>query len=248
MEFIEILLLSLFMGLSIFLSYPIIYLKNKGIDRIFIINAFAIGLLIFLIADIFSDASSTIYNDTLYGYGSSPLPDAIFGLSLLGGFLLFFFVGKSKIKRGNTIITPLIIALAIGFQNLTEGFVFGSLGSSIGFSGVVEVILVGFTVQNITEGFPITSSFINSGNDSKTSLFLLFTLGGLPAAIGGISGFFFFSKYFVLFFDGLAVGSILYVVIPMLTNVLESRSVKGFNSFYMALMTGFFTGFLVNLV
>lgn len=236
------------MGFSIFLSYPVIYLKNKGMDKIFIINSFAIGLLIFLIADVFSDASSIIYNGSFYGYGSSPVTDTIFGLSLLAGFLLFFFVGKNRKKGTNTIITPLIIALAIGFQNLTEGFVFGSLGASIGFSGLVEVILVGFTVQNITEGFPITSSFLNSGNERKASLFLLFVIGGLPTAIGGVSGFFFFSRYFVLFFDGLAIGSILYVIIPMLTNVLEYHPRGGLNSLYMALIAGFLTGFIVNLV
>ena len=139
LNFEETLLLSAVMGLSIYLSLPIILRKNTGQIRIKLLNAVAIGILIFLIGDVFLDAAQSLYNGSLYGYGSSPNNDLIFTVSMATGFSMLFFAGH----RWKMTLTPtqlaLLIALGIGFQNLTEGLLFGSLGVTIGLTGAALV-------------------------------------------------------------------------------------------------------------
>ena len=98
------------------------------------------------------------------------------------GFSIFYFIGNI-VRNGKTSITvPAIIALGIGFQNLIEGLVFGAFGATIGFSGLIDVILIGFTLQNISEGFPIYSSYLNYRNNKVAPLLILFLVGGVSSA------------------------------------------------------------------
>jgi hypothetical protein len=96
-----------------------------------LLNAVAIGILIFLIGDVFLDAAGVLYNGSLYGYGSSPVYDALFTTSLTVGFLVLFFAGNRRRVSPTPTVLALIIAVEIGFQNLTQGLLFGSLGVTI---------------------------------------------------------------------------------------------------------------------
>ena len=69
----ETLLFSAIMGLSIFLSLPVILHRRAGELTTRLLTAVAIGILLFLMGDIFSNVSQSLYNGSLYGYGSSPL-------------------------------------------------------------------------------------------------------------------------------------------------------------------------------
>jgi len=198
--------------------------------------------------DVFSDSSAIIYNGSLYGYGTEPFYDLVFCSAFLLGFLIFYFIGNLKRNVKTSMTVPAIIATGIGFQNLTEGLVFGAFGAAIGFSGLIDVILIGFTLQNISEGFPIYSSYINYGNNKIVPLLILFLVGGIPTIIGGVTGFYYFSKDFILFFNGLAIGSILYVILPMFKNILNLEQKGKFNSIYFSIMLGFIAGFIVNLI
>jgi hypothetical protein len=68
MEFYVVLILSSIMGLSIFVSYPLVIHGRLSSKTSTYLNGFAIGILIFLIADVFSDAASIMYNGSFYGY------------------------------------------------------------------------------------------------------------------------------------------------------------------------------------
>ena len=60
-NFPELVALSTVMGLSIYLSMPVILYKRMASRTITVLNSAAIGILIFLLADIFSDVSPIIY-------------------------------------------------------------------------------------------------------------------------------------------------------------------------------------------
>ena len=244
----ETLLFSAIMGLSIYLSLPVVLSKKTGEMRTKLFNAIAIGILIFLVADVFSDVSAILYNGSLYGYGSSPSYDAIFSISLATGFLVLYLAEN----RSRTGLRPaqlaLIIALGIGFQNLTEGLLFGSLGAEIGLEGATLVVLVGFIFQNVTEGFPITSPFFGQ-LDKKTGVIMtLLLVGGAPAIIGGGIGYYFNSEAFDLVFDGLAIGAMTYVILPMLKNAFKDMDYAKQRMVYLGVFIGFLVGFGVNLI
>src|SRR5580693_5285037 len=159
-SFAETLLFSAVMGLSIFISLPIVLHKRTSNMANKLLLAAAIGILIFLMGDVWGDAAPIMFNGSLYGYGSSPYYDGIFTAALAAGFLGLYYSEHRKKTGLTSSQTSLIIALGIGFQNLTEGLVFGALAVTIGLSGTALVVLVGFILQNITEGFPIASPFL----------------------------------------------------------------------------------------
>ncbi|MEM0200906.1 MAG: hypothetical protein QXD23_00695, partial [Candidatus Micrarchaeaceae archaeon] len=130
-----------------------------------------------------------------------------------------------------------------------EGLVFGSLSVSIGlFSGAALVVLVGFILQNITEGFPIAAPLLREDKKNPLKLFLLLFIGGLPTVLGGIVGFYYSSTLFNVFFDGLAIGAILYVILPMLKHQFKETDLVKQRLIYLGIFFGFLIGFLVNLI
>lgn len=247
-SFAETLLFSAIMGLSIFLSMPVVKKKNLSASGKMMLLAIAIGILIFLMGDVFTDVTPDLYNGSLYGYGSSVFFDTIFTVALIVGFFALFFI-ENRSKIGLTPVQlSLLIALGIGLQNLTEGLVFGSLGVEMGLTGVTLVVLIGFTFQNVTEGFPIVSPFLGRGDTKFAVLPGLFLVGGLPTILGGALGFYYSSKIFNVFFDGLAIGAILYVILPMLKVLLKDTDYIKQRIAYSGIFIGFALGFIVNLL
>lgn len=250
--------LSAVMGLSIFLSLPLVFNDRLGRSSLVFLNAGAIGLLVFLVADIFSNVSPLLFNPASPGgYLTYPLYDAIFLAGLLVAFLLLF----SWEHRSGQVGTPaparmgLIMAAAIGFQNLTEGLVFGSLWATSAHVGLLAVIFAGFLLQNVTEGFPIASPFLRTRGSTPTislrAMSLLFLVGGLPTLAGGVLGYFFNSPSLDILFDAVAVGAILYSLLPMLRAAFRSAqgpegSVRRVRLLYLGFLVGFAVGFLVN--
>lgn len=248
MDFVEILLLSTIMGLSIYASLPMLMNRKMSPSSMKLLLAAAIGILIFLALDIFSDVSPILYSTgTLAGYGSNPAYDAVLGASVSAGFfILYIFENRSR-KGLSTTELSLLIALGIGFQNLTEGLVFGSLGVTLGLTGVTLVVLVGFTFQNLTEGFPIASPFLGRDSWKLPTMLGLFLVGGLPTILGGAIGYYYTSDYASLAFNGVAIGAILYVVLPMFKILLRDVDHSGQRIAYLGIFLGFIAGFLVNL-
>ena len=138
--------------------------------------------------------------------------------------------------------------MGIGLSNLTEGLVFGSLGATLGLTSVTLVVLIGFTLQNATEGFPIVSPFLVK-TDQKTGVLLaLFLIGGIPTILGGAIGYYYNSTVFNLVFDGLAIGCILYIILPMFRALFRESDLSMQRVSYAGIFAGFAIGFVVNLL
>lgn len=249
-SFLGTLIFSVIMGLSIYISLPIVLSKKTSERTTRLLNAIAIGILIFLMCDVFSDVATSLYaGGSLDGYGANPFLSGVFAVALvIGFFMLYFFENRSK-KGLSPAHMSLMIAVGMGLQNLTEGLVFGSLSASLGlFSGVALVVLLGFVLQNITEGFPIAAPFLNSNEKKLGVMALLFLVGGLPTVIGGVVGFYYSSTTFNIFFDGLAIGAILYVILPMIKHQIKEIDNLKQRLVYTGIFLGFLLGFLVNLI
>jgi len=246
--FAEAIALSTVMGLSIYLSLPIILGKNQNERRVSFLNAVAVGILIFLIGDVFLDAAGSLYNGSLYGYGSSPSYDVVFTVSMTAGFLVLFVAGSRRKMVLTQTELALVIALGIAFQNLTEGLLFGALSVGFGLTGSALVVLVGFVFQNSTEGFPIASPFLGSTEGKGGVIVGALMIGGLPTILGGAVGYFYNATIFDLVFYGLAVGTMLYVILPMLRHILAGTASNRLGVAYAGVFVGFVLGFAVNLL
>jgi zinc transporter, ZIP family len=261
-DFLLFMALTSAMGLSIFLSLPIVYNKRAQGRWAVALNAAAIGILVFLLADVFSDVSPILYPS---GYVANAWYSIAFAIAFLVAFLGLYFVdnlprGAPRGTGASTGVgetpprtTALIIALGIGLQNLTEGLVFG-VNWTAGALGILAVVFVGFFLQNVTEGFPIASPFLGTNAKRGAATMVgLFLVGGLPTLIGGAIGYFWSNDLFLVIFDALAIGAIAYVILPMLRvafRPLETRdlSVRRNQLVYLGVMVGFALGFVVNAI
>jgi ZIP family zinc transporter len=250
-NFPELVILSAVMGLSIYLSLPIILAKSLASRTITLLNAVAIGILVFLLADVFSDAASLIYTNPASQYLANPEFAAAFVIAVVACFLVLYF---SEHRTKGSTLSPrsmaLIVAAAIGFQNLTEGLVFGATWAA-GVIGLLTVIFVGFFLQNVTEGFPIAAPLLGKNERGIGVLAILFLVGGAPTIVGGVLGYFYNSALLDVTFDALAIGAILYCILPMLRVAFrpaESPAASYLKQqlIYIGILIGFVLGFLVN--
>jgi len=90
MDYWQLILLGLIAGFTIFLGLPLAVLQNLSAKKKGFLNAFAIGILVFLIIDVFSHAwesAETAASDAFAG--KSPIGDAIFDLlAMFGGIAI----------------------------------------------------------------------------------------------------------------------------------------------------------------
>ena len=86
-----IIFLSIIMGFSIYLSWPILKLnKNRKVESYPVILSIAIGILFFIMGDIFSDVSSIIYNGNSFLANMNLSLIFVFPLIFIFIFLLYF--------------------------------------------------------------------------------------------------------------------------------------------------------------
>jgi ZIP family zinc transporter len=253
-NFLELVVLAAVMGLSIFLSMPIVLSKSMRSRTVVLLNAIAIGILVFLLADVFSDVAPIIYsNPSNGGYIAVPEFAVAFVVAAVACFMILYFTEhRGPSSTASPTLTALIIALAIGFQNLTEGLVFGANWAA-GAIGLVSVIFLGFFIQNVTEGFPITSPLLGREDRRLGLLTVFFLIGGLPTIAGGIVGYFYNNNLLDVVFDALAIGAILYCILPMMrvafrpADTPEASRLKQ-RLLYLGILAGFAVGFLTNSI
>ena len=254
-DFLLFMALTAVMGLSIFLSLPVVYSKRAQGRWAVGLNAAAIGILIFLLADIFGDVAPILYPS---GYVADLGYSVAFGVAFVGAFMGLYAVDNlprrsSSVREGGPRVTALLIATGIGLQNLTEGLVFG-VNWTAGALGILAVVFVGFLLQNITEGFPIASPFLGTPERRGFPMMVgLFLIGGLPTLIGGAIGYYWSSDLFLVVFDALAIGAITYVILPMLRMAFRpadspDATARRNQLVYLGVMVGFAVGFVVNAV
>lgn len=246
--------LSFVMGLSIFLSMPLVFHKKTGPRHMLLFSAVAIGVLVFLLMDLYGDVSS------IFG-SSSPVSASGYELVFIAGFtlafLFFMLPKKNRDPEADPKRTSLLSAVGIGFQNLTEGLVFGSAGAA-GLSAIYILSLMGFTLQNVTEGFPIAAPLMGlKKKPEKGFVAGAFLLGGIPTIIGTVVGLVLYSNLFIVFFDALASAAILYVTLVLFhVNISRSRGDgKGKHGIdnrlwltYCGILIGFILAFIVNYI
>jgi ZIP family zinc transporter len=248
LSYLQTVLLGGIAGLTIFLGLPIARLR-AGSDRyLALLNAFAIGILLFLFVEIMEHAFEPI-EEALAEQESTFLPLLLILVVGFGiGMLSLVYYSRHFLRGGiSARRLALLIALGIGLHNFSEGLAIGSAASG-GAIALALTLIVGFAVHNATEGFGIAAPLATEKTERKVNLGFLALcglIGGGPTFLGTIVGFSYTSELVSVLFLALAGGAIVFVIKELLATGRElSAPVWG----GWGITTGFLGGFLTELV
>ena len=260
-DFLELALLGSVAGFTIFLGLPVALLgigdRTKGF-----LNAFAVGILLFLIVDVFSHAWDLTSTSALSAFNAGGSPGTAWAdLAMMFGGITLGLIGlvvyeRSYMGKAHDGVEPTKVstmtALGIGAHNLSEGLAIGQayLGGLIGLNtGLAFVLVVGFAAHNATEGFGITAPLTGMNPKPKVSfLAKVLFIGGVPTLLGTLVGSVSFSPEAYIFFLALAGGALVYVTMLMF-NTGRRRYSSGLMMFgiFLGLCLGFLTDLVVTL-
>jgi zinc transporter ZupT len=172
--------------------------------------AVTIGLLIFLGIDTLAEALEQV----------EAVPGPFQGVGLIGigavtTFLLLETISQRQVAAGRSeagqrLRIAYMIALGIGLHNLGEGLAIGA-AYNLGEIALGSFLVVGFIIQNITEGLGIIAPILRD-RPGLGHLVWLGLLGGAPAIAGAWLGGFAPSPTLAVLFLAIGAGAIFQVV------------------------------------
>jgi zinc transporter ZupT len=185
-------------------------LRQLGRRTMTFLLALTAGLLVFLGLDTLSEALEL----------SNTVPGPFQGVGLVGiGVVSIFFlleaisrwqVGKGRTEADRRLMLAYMIAVGIGLHNLGEGLAIGA-AYSVGEVALGAFLVVGFIVQNITEGLGIIAPVLRDKPGVK-NLLLMGLVGGAPAILGAWIGGFSPSPTLAVLFLAIGTGAVFQVV------------------------------------
>jgi zinc transporter ZupT len=187
-------------------------LRTLGKSWMTFLLAVTAGLLIFLGLDTLNEALEQ----------AAELPATFQGLGLIGigavvTYLLLEMIGRSqssdRSETSQRLSIAWRIALGIGIHNLGEGLAIGA-AYNVGEIALGTFLVVGFIIQNITEGLGIIAPILRD-RPTLGQLALLGLLGGAPAIIGAWIGGYTPSPFLAVLFLAIGTGAIFQVAVEI---------------------------------
>ncbi len=241
-------LLGAIAGFTIFLGLPIARARRLTPQTVGLLNALAIGILLYLVVEIAQNAIAPIsqgLNAWHAGAGAFPAaPVAVFVIGLLIGLVglgsaATHFTRQAAMHAENPIVLAALIAIGIGAHNFGEGLAIGASAAS-GATAVALALIVGFGLHNATEGFGVAAPLVGRVVPTWAQIGLAGLIAGGPTFIGTIIGYSFYSPTLAVFFLAIAVGALVFVI-GELWSVLRRTGLTGFVTATMC------AGFLIAL-
>src|SRR5256885_3437684 len=239
-------LLGAIAGATIFLGLPVARLRGLPKSVQGFLNAFATGILVFLLWDILSHAGEPVEAAMAHGNTASfPAMALIFAGGVAAGLLGLVYFNRtvfSHLRHGAGTPSPrslsLAIATGLGLHNLSEGLAIGE-SAHVGAIAFTGVLAAGFALHNITEGFGIAAPMTTDTHRASWGfLGLTGLIGGGPTFLGTWIGYLANSNYFSIAFLAVAAGALLYVLNELFS--LGPR-VSTPTNFAWGLLAGFLT-------
>ena len=258
MSFTKTVVLGFIAGATIVAGLPIGRLRAPAERVRSFLNAVAIGVLLFLVVDVFSNAYAPIKDQltSLHEHHGGSVASTVTDVALLlGGAavgLLSLALYQRWSRRGRSAAVPatassmsLMIASGIGLHNFGEGLAIGT-ASHLGAIGLSTVLVIGFALHNATEGFGIVSPLVGASNrPSWAFLGLMALIGGGPTTVGTLVGWWWSSPTLGIVFLSLAGGSIIFVISQLL--YVAART-KHQTTVFVGITVGLLAGFLTDIV
>jgi ZIP family zinc transporter len=239
-------------GATVFLGLPVARMHGLPKQLQGFLNAFATGILVFLLWDILTHAGGPISAALEAGERRTfAAMAAIFALGISAGLLGLVYFNRSlfgHLRHGTGAPNPrslmLAIATGLGLHNLSEGLAIGE-SAHVGAIAFTGVLAVGFALHNITEGFGIAAPMTTDSKKASWGLLLLAGLiGGGPTFLGTWIGYLVSSNYFSIAFLALAAGALLYVLNELFN---LGRRVSTPTTFAWGLLGGFLVAYATDL-
>ncbi len=274
-DYWQLLLLGAIAGFTIFLGLPIAVLQHLSAKKKGFLNAFALGILVFLIIDVFSHGYATTSSAvTDASSGKGPIGDAVIDLAaMFGGIaigLLGLVVYETKLmtkqfpqilsldnlKEGDDHLHRLfhdasayrlamMIAIGIGAHNFSEGLAIGQ-SYVAGQIGLAIILIIGFGAHNTTEGFGIAGPLTGIlKKPSAKFLAKVGLIGGGPTFVGTMLGSLWISNVAYILFLSMAGGALIYVSMLMYNS---GRKQTSNNVLMIGLFFGLCAGFVTDLI
>ncbi|SHO46484.1 putative divalent heavy-metal cations transporter [Nitrosotalea sinensis] len=274
-DYWQLLVLGAIAGFTIFLGLPVAALQNLSHKKKGFLNAFALGILVFLIIDVFShgwETASTAATDAAAGKG--PVGIAVVDLAaLFGGIaigLLGLMIYESKfmtksfpqilslenLKEGDDHLHKLfheanayklatMIAVGIGAHNFSEGLAIGQ-SYVAGEIGLAIILIIGFGAHNATEGFGIAGPLTGIlQRPNAKFLAKVGLIGGGPTFVGTMLGSLWISDIAYILFLSMAGGALVYVSMLMYNS---GRKHTTNNVMMIGIFVGLCAGFITDLI
>ncbi len=230
-NYYQLLILGAIAGFTIFLGFPLALLKASQRTKAFL-NALAIGILVFLVVDVFGHAWDTTTNAVISSFtGKTPLVDGVSLLIAMFAGIILGLIGLALYERrymkapatettlensmagkdtvhidGLKLAT--MIAIGIGAHNFSEGLAIGQ-SYAAGVIGLALILIIGFGLHNATEGFGILGPL--QGSDKRPPILTLIKLGligGGPTFLGTLAGSIWVSPILYVLFMAFAGGGL----------------------------------------
>jgi zinc transporter, ZIP family len=193
MDYPQLLILGAVAGFTIFLGLPLALLQRVSLRKKGFLNALAIGILLFLIVDVFSHAwetASTTARDAFLGKANTgdAVMDlvAVFGGIALGLLGLVFYEGR-YISRASTVDPRRALVNEGAPSGKGTSLLQAQLPEEVSAYKLAMMIAIGIGAHNFSEGLAIGQSY--ASGSIGLALILIIGFGAHNATEGfGISG------------------------------------------------------------
>jgi zinc transporter ZupT len=234
-------LIGLYVGvIPIFLGiFWLPALRALGKQWMTFLMAVTVGLLLFLGIDTFVEALDQAADvpSTFQGIG-------LIGIGVVATYMLLDMIGNLKstesTEESRRLNIAWRIALGIGVHNLGEGLAIGA-AYNVGEISLGTFLVVGFIIQNITEGLGIISPILRDRPNIR-QLALLGLLGGGPAILGAWIGGYTPSPFLSVLFLAVGTGAIFQVAVEIAKMIQRDNAKQPMTGF---IFSGVVTGMLM---
>src|SRR5438477_4570753 len=245
-------LLGAIAGGTIFLGLPVARMHGLPKPVQGFLNAFATGILVFLLWDIVSHAAGPVEAAITQGHrGPFAAMAVIFAVGMAVGLLGLVYFNRTVFSHlrhdhpnPSARSLSLAIATGLGLHNLSEGLAIGE-SAHIGAIAFTGVLAVGFALHNIPEGFGIAAPMTTDANKPSWGfLGRAGLIGRRPTFFGTWLGFVASSSYFSIALLAVAAGALLYVLNELFS---LGREISTPPNFARRLLLGFLVAYATDL-
>ena len=184
-------------------------LRRLGPGFFIFLMALTAGMLVYLGIDATQEAL-----ELRDGIGDALQGTGLIAIGIAGSFLLLQAISRREERAARSeaeqrTSLAFLISIGIGLHNFGEGLAIGA-AYSIGAAALGTYLVVGFIVQNVTEGLGIIAPILRQ-RTSLGQLALMGAIAGLPANLGCYLGGFNYYQPLALLFFAIGAGAVFQV-------------------------------------